>query len=200
MRFRLVKAMIVAAAVGAAAIGVSYVTTPLDVLDVKLASVEGFRLKDVAALNGQAAAETPVFEVRFSTTTDFVVLANQLDTYNLTGRVLVGDGGCNPDLEAFGYTNVAEMLIDYTRLYDEAGAVDGRGLWSRDSTPAPHTYRFYFGVDPARFDEYVYLGLDEAPLCFEIAGPSRTGRWLYSNIVLLPRDVLAKAAAPLEAP
>lgn len=198
MRFRVLKAMIVAGIVGAAAIVVSYVTTPLDVLDVKLASVEGFRLKDVAALSGQAEPETPVFEVRITTGTDFVALENQLDAYNLSGRVLVGDGGCNPDLESFAYTNVAEMLIDFTQLYDEQGDISGHGLWSRASRASPHPYRFYFGVDPARFDEFVYLGLDEAPLCFELAGQSRTGRWLYSNIVLLPKDVLAKAAAPLD--
>jgi hypothetical protein len=197
MRFGALRLTLVAGIVTAATLVVGYVTNFVDILDLRLVSVEGFRLKDVAELTGEAAPETPVFSVRFSTASDFVRLANQLDAYSFSGRVLVGDGGCNPDLDQFTYTNVAEMLIDFTRVYDEEGAIDSRGLWSR-AQGGPSPYYFYFGVDPARFDEYVYLGLDEAPLCFEIAATSRLGRRLFSNIVSLPKDTLAKAAAPLD--
>ena len=201
MRSRPLRLTLAAGIVAAAAVTVSYVTSFVDILDLELDSVEGFRLKDVTELAGEAAPETPVFRVRFSTASDLVQFANQLDAYSFGGRVLVGDGGCNPDLDQFTYTNVAEMLIDFTRVYDEKGAIDGRGLWSIGADGADgarSAYYFYFGVDPARFDEYMYLGLDEAPLCFEIAATSRMGRRLFSNIVLLPKDVLAKAAAPLD--
>jgi hypothetical protein len=198
MRFRALKLLLVAGIVAAVTITVSYVTSFVDILDLELVSVEGFRLKDVAELTGEASPETPVFRVRFTTSSDFVRFANQLDAYSFSGRVLVGDGGCNPDLDSFSYTNVAEMLIDFTRLYDDKGAIDNRGLWSSGAQASRTAYHFYFGVDPARFDEYVYLGLDEAPLCFEIAATSRMGRRLFSNIVPLPKDTLAKAAAPLD--
>jgi hypothetical protein len=198
MRFRALRLILVVGIVTAATLTVSYVTSFVDILDLQLVSVEGGRLKDVAELTGEAAPETPVFRVRFSTASDFVQRANQLDAYSFSGRVLVGDGGCNPDLDQFTYTNVAEMLIDFARVYDEDGAIDRRGLWSSRALSGRSAYYFYFGVDPARFDEYVYLGLDEAPLCFEIAATSRMGRRLFSNIVALPKDTLAKAAAPLD--
>ena len=191
------KALLIAGVIGATVLGVSYLASSADIVDLKLVSVEAFRLKDVAALKGAATPETPVFEVRFSTASDFVSLANQLDGYSINGRVLVGDAGCNPDLDSFTYTNVAEMLIDFTRVYDESGDIEGRSLWSRSAQDKPHVYHFYFGVYPARFDEFVHLGLDEAPLCFELAGVGRTGRPLYSNIVPLPKDVLARAAERL---
>jgi hypothetical protein len=200
MAWRAARAGLIAGIVGATAVAVSYVTSPLDIVDLELVSVKAFRLKDVAALKGAMTPETPVFEVRFSTASDFVSLANQPDGYSINGRVLVGDAGCNPDLDTFTYTNVAEMLIDFARVYDESGDIMGRSLWSRSGEAGRHIFYFYFGVYPGRFDEFVHLGLDEAPLCFELAGVSRTGRALYSNIVPLPKDVLAQAASPLAKP
>jgi hypothetical protein len=193
-----IRKLLIAGIAASAALVVIYMTGISDIVDLKLDSVEGFRLKDVAHLKGQMTPETPVFEVRFSTASDFVSLANQLDAYSFTGRVLVGDAGCNPDLDSFTYTNVAETLVDFDRLYDDQDDIHGRPLFSSGSEGAPHRYRFYFGVFPGRFDEFVTAGLDEAALCFEITGTSRIGRALYSNIVPLPKDTLAKAASPLQ--
>jgi hypothetical protein len=194
MRISLIRIALVAGLAGAAAFIVGYATTITDVVDLKLVSVEAFRADEVAQLEGQAAPETPVFQVRFSTATDFTALANQLDAFRFTGRVLVGNGGCNPDLDTFTYTAVAEMLVDFDRLYDEAGDIHGRSLWSSSARDGPKTYHFYFGVLPDRLREFVSAGLMEAPLCFEITGASRIGRPLYSNIVMLPPDMLGTAA------
>jgi hypothetical protein len=193
-----IRKILIVGLAAAAALIVAYATSPSDVVDFKLVSIEASRLRDVAHLKGQMTPETPVFEVRFSTATDFVSLASQLDAYTFSGRVLVGDAGCNPDLDSFTYTNVAETLIDFDRVYDGQGDIHGRSLWSSSADGAPHLYRFYFGVFPGRFDEFVNLGLDEAALCFEVTGTSRTGRGLYSNIVPLPKETVAKAASTLE--
>lgn len=196
----MIRKILIAAVVATVGIAVAYLTDKSDIGDLRLVSVQAFRAKDVGHFKGLVTPETPVFEVRFSTASDFVSLANQLDAYSFNGRVLVGDAGCNPDLDQFTQTNVAEMLIDLARLYDETGDIHGRSLWSSDSEDQPNIYHFYFGVFAGRFDEFVYLGLDEAALCFEVTGLSRTGRALYSNIVPLPKEVLAQAASPLEKP
>ena len=197
MAWRAVRNVVIAGIVGTAVIAVSYVTSPFDIVDLELVSVKAIRLKDVAVLKGAMTPETPVFQVHFSTASDFVSLANQIDGYSISGRVLVGDAGCNPDLKTMTYTDVAFMLLDFTRVYDESGDIEGRSLWSRSSDGSPYVFHFYFGVYPGRFDEFISSGLDEARLCFELAGVSRTGRALYSNIVPLPKDVLAQAAARL---
>ena len=193
----MIRQFLIVGVVATVGLAVAYLTDSSDIGDLKLVSVEGFHAQDVGHLKGLVTPETPVFQVRFSTASDLVSYANQLDAYSFSGRVLVGDAGCNPDLDQFTYTNVAEMLIDLARLYDETGDIQGRSLWSSDAQGEPNVYHFFFAVLAGRFDEFIYLGLDEAALCFEVTGTSRTGRTLYSNIVPLPRDILAKAAEPL---
>ena len=110
---------------------------------------------------------------------------------------MVGDAGCNPALKTITYTRVAFMLLDFARVYDEAGNVEGRGLLATRADDQSHEYVFYFGVVPSEMAEFVSAGVKEAPICFGLTGTSRTGRPLYSNMVLLPAETLAEAAARL---
>ena len=185
--------------IGAAALAVSYVTSSTDVADLKLESVEALRVKDVPQLEGQETPDTPVFKVRFSTTRNLPALASGLDAYRLRNQVLVGDAACNPDLKLLSYTAVADMLIDFIKVYDETGDVEGRPLWTSSASPGSsgYIYHFYFGVMPSRMSEFVSSGLQEAPICFAIAGESRTGKQFSSNIVPLPARVLGQAATRL---
>jgi len=191
------RILLVAGLVGAATATVSYMATPADVPDLKLVSVDAARLKDIAQLTGQALPETPVFRVRFSTRTDLVALANWLDAYTVRTQVWVGDAGCNPALKTITYTRVAFMLLDFTRVHDESGNVEGRGFWASRSDSESNDYVFYFGVIPSEMSEFVSSGLKEAPICFGLTGTSRTGRSLTSNLVPLPAETLAEAASRL---
>jgi hypothetical protein len=191
------RILLVAGMVGAATFTVSYLASPADIADVKLVALDAARLKDITQLKGEALPETPVFRVRFSTTRDLVALANRLDAYTVRTQVLVGDAGCNPALKTISYARVAFMLLDFTRVYDEAGDIEGRALWANNVDDGPKEYVFYFGVVPSEMPEFVSSGLKEAPICFRLTGTSRMGRRLWSNLVLLPVDTLAEAAARL---
>ena len=194
------RILLVAGLIGAATATVSYVASPADVPDLKLISVDAARLKDIAPLKDEALPETPVFRVRFSTRSDLVALANGLDAYTVRTQVWVGDAGCNPALKTITYTRVAFMLLDFTRVYDDAGRnVEGHGLLlaSSRSDGLLHNYVFYFGVIPSEMSEFVSSGLKEAPICFSLTGTGRTGRPLTSNLVPLPAETLAEAAARL---
>lgn len=197
MGWRAARLILIPVIIGVATAAVSYMASPADVGDLKLVSVDTARLKDVPQLRGQALPETPVFRVRFSTADDLVALANQLDAYTVRTQVLVGDAGCNPALKTITYTRVAFMLLDFTRVYDEAGNVEGRGLLASRSDGGSHDYFFYFGVVPSEMPEFLSSGLKEAPICFSLTGTSRTGRPLTSNIVLLPAEALAEAGSRL---
>jgi hypothetical protein len=191
------RILLVAGMVGAATATVSYVASPADVPDLKLISVDAARLKDIPQLKGEALPETPVFRVRFSTRSDLVALANRLDAYTVRTQVRVGDAGCNPALKTITYTRVAFMLLDFTRVYDETGNVEGRALWASRPNDGSSEYVFYFGVVPSEMSEFVSSGLKEAPICFGLTGASRVGRRLWSNLVLLPAPTLAEAASRL---
>jgi hypothetical protein len=198
MRVPGLKAIVIASATGAA-VAVSYVASSADLTDVKLESVEAVRAKDVQQLADKTTPDTPVFRVRFSTARDLVALANGLDRYAVRNRVLVGDAACNPDLKVLSYAVAADMLVDFTQVYDDAGDVEGRALWASgaESGANRHTYHFYFGVMAARMSEFLSSGLQEAPICFALSGDSRTGRKFSSNLVLLPARVLGAAATRL---
>ena len=196
MAWRAARLGLIAAIVGAAIVAVSYVTSSDEIADLKLISIDAARLKDVANLTGAAPGETPVFRVRFSSPTDLVALANQLDSYAIRNQVLVGDAGCNPALKTITYTRVAFMLMDFTRVFDPDGNIAGRGLWASRTDPS-NEYLFYFGIFPSQMPEFVSEGIKEAPLCFTLTGTSRLGRPLSSNIVILPMEALAEAAARL---
>jgi len=191
------KILLVAGMAGAATLTVSYLASPADIADVRLVAVDAARLQDIAPLKGEALPETPVFRVRFSTTRDLVALASRLDAYTVRTQVLVGDAGCNPALKTISYARVAFMLLDFTNVYDEAGDVEGRGLWANNADDGSSEYVFYFGVVPSEMPEFVSSGLREAPICFRLTGTSRMGKRLWSNLVLLPVDTLAEAAARL---
>jgi hypothetical protein len=102
------------------------------------------------------------------------------------------DAGCNPDLRTFSYTQLALMLLDFTRVFDAKGSIERRGFGAADESDE---YVIHFGVVRRQWPEFISSGLDEAPLCFSLTGESRTGRALTTNIVPLPKDALAKAAA-----
>jgi len=191
------RILLVAGLVGTATATVSYMATPADVADLKLIAVDAARLKDVPELRGEALPETPVFRVRFSTRSDLVAIANELDAYTVRTQVFVGDAGCNPALKTITYTRVAFMLLDFTRVYDETGAIEGRTLWASRSGNGSNEYIFYIGVVPSEMPEFISSGLKEAPICFGLTGTSRAGRPLYSNLVLLPAGTLAEAATRL---
>jgi hypothetical protein len=193
------RILLVAGLIGAATATVSYLASPADIPDLRLVSVDAARLKDIASLKGESLPETPVFRVRFSTRNDLVALANGLDAYTVRTQVWVGDSGCNPALKTITYTRVAFMLLDFTRVYDDAeGPVDGRGLLLLSGSHGLlNHYVFYFGVVPSEMPEFVSSGLKEAPICFSLTGTSRTGRPLTSNLVPLPAETLADAAARL---
>lgn len=198
MGWGVARVILIAGIIGAATLAVSYVASPADIADLKLISVDAARLKDITHLTGEALPETPVFRVRFSTTSDLVALANRLDAYTVRSQVLVGDAGCNPALKTINYTRVAFMLLDFTRVYDERGNVEGRAL--RASGPdnnGLNEYVFYFGIVPSEMPEFVSSGLKEAPICFGLTGASHTSRRLSSNLVLLPPEALAEAASRL---
>ena len=190
------RILLVAGLVGTATATVSYVATPVDVPDLKLVSVDAARLKDIAQLNGEGLPDTPVFRVRFSTRTDLVALANRLDAYTIRTQVWVGDAGCNPALKTITYTRVAFMLLDFPRVYDESGDVEGRGFWASDVSNS-NEYVFHIGIVPSELSEFVSAGLKEAPICFSLTGTSRTGRPLTSNLVPLPAAAFADAATRL---
>ena len=191
------RILFVAGLVGAATATVTYLASPADIPDLRLISVDTAHLKNIASLKGEALPETPVFRVRFSTTRDLVALANRLDAYTVRTQVWVGDAGCNPALKTITYTRVAFMLLDFTRVYDESGNVEGRGFWANRPDDGSNDYIFYFGVVPSEMPEFVSSGLKEAPICFGLTGTSRTGRPLTSNLVPLPADTLAQAASRL---
>jgi hypothetical protein len=199
MPFPVVRTVFIVGIIAAAALAVSYLTSSDDLADLKLETVEAFRLQDVPQLAGQATPDTPVFKVRFATRQDLLALASGLDAYRLRNQVLVGDAACNPDLKVRTYAAVADMIVDFTSVYDEAGAVEGRsfGTSSQSSGSNGYVYHFYFGVMPSRMSEFVSSGLQEAPMCFAIVGEGRTGKQFSSNIVPLPPRVLGAAAARL---
>jgi hypothetical protein len=186
-------AFIVAIAVATAS-AVSYVVSSAEISDLKLIAIEAAQLKDISGLYGEAPPETPVFRVRFSTRSDLVALANAIDAYTIRNRLLVGDG-CNPDLKTMSYARVAFMLLDFTRVFDAKGTIEGRGFGASD---ASDEYVFHFGVVPRELPEFVSSGLNEAPLCFALTGESRTGRALSTNLVPLPKEALAEAAAQFD--
>jgi hypothetical protein len=196
MRFPAVKGIVIACIIGAAVVAVFYVGSAAEITDLNLEAVEAVRAKDVPELAGDATPDTPVFSVRFSTSRDLVALANGFDAYTIRSRVLAGDAACNPDLKVLRYAMAADMLVDFTHVYDNAGDIEGRALWARssDSGANRYTYHFYFGVMPARMSEFVSSGLQDAPICFALGGDSRTGRKFSSNLVLLPARVLGAAA------
>ena len=199
MRGRALKAIVIACIIGAAVVAVFYVASSAEITDLKLESVEAVRAKDVPQLAGETTPDTPVFKVRFSTSRDLVALANGLDRYTIRNRVLVGEAACNPDLKVLSYTMAADMLVDFTKVYDDSGDVEGRAVWagSRGQGADGYTYQFYFGVMPARMSEFLSTGLQEAPICFALTGDSRTGRQFSSNVVPLPARVLGAAATRL---
>lgn len=196
MGWRAARLILIPVIIGVATAAVSYMASPADVGDLKLVSVDTARLKDVPQLRGQALPETPVFRVRFSTRSDLVALANRLDAYTIRTQVWVGDAGCNPALKTITYTRVAFMLLDFPRVYDESGDVEGRGLWASGASNSSE-YVFHIGVVPSELAEFVSAGLKEAPICFSLTGTSRTGRPLTSNLVPLPAEAFATAAARL---
>jgi hypothetical protein len=197
MGWRVARVILIPGIIGAATLAVSYVASPADIGDLTLISVDAARAKDIPQLTHEAPPETPVFRVRFSTRSDLVALANRLDAYAVRNQVLVGDAGCNPALKTITYARVAFMLIDFTKVYDETGAVEGRGLWASRADDGLSEYVFYFGIVPSEMPEFLSSGLQEAPICFGLTGTSHAGRRLTSNIVLVPADILAKAAARL---
>jgi hypothetical protein len=188
---RAARAAFIVGIAGATAGAVSYVTSTAEITDLKLIAIEASQLKDISELNGEALPETPVFRVRFSTRSDLVALANALDAYTIRNRVLVGDG-CNPALKTMSYARVAFMLLDFTRVFDANGNVEGRFWGAKDESDE---YVFHFGVVPTEMPEFVSSGLNEAPLCFALTGESRTGRAFSTNLVPLPKETLAEAAA-----
>ena len=191
---RTARAAFVIGIAGATAGAVSYVTNSAEISDLKLIAIEAAQLKDISELHGEALPETPVFRVRFSTGRDLVALANALDAYTIRNRLLVGDG-CNPALKTMSYARVAFMLLDFTRVFDAKGAIEGRGLGASD---ASDEYVFHFGVVRRELSEFVSSGLNEAPLCFALTGESSTGRALSTNLVPLPKEALAEAAAQFD--
>jgi len=193
MDWRAARSVVIAGIVGAAAFVVGYAVSSTEITDLKLVSVDAARLKDVPQLSGQGSTDTPVFIVRFTTRSDLVALANGLDAFAVRNQVLVGDG-CNPALKTMSYARVAFMLTDFTRVYDAKGNVENRGWGASDESDE---YVVHFGVIPSEMSEFVSSGLKEAPLCFALTGASRTGRNLSSNLVLLPKEALAEAAARL---
>ena len=183
------------AGIGAVTAGaVSYVVSSAEITDLKLIAIEASQLKDISELYGEALPETPVFRVRFSTGSDLVALANAIDAYEIRNRILVGDG-CNPDLKTMSYARAAFMLLDFTRVFHANRNVEGRGWGASDQSDE---YVFHFGVVPREWSEFVSSGLNEAPLCFSLTGESRTGRVLSTNIVPLPKEALAEAAAEFD--
>ena len=194
MARRTARAAFIAAIAAATAGGVSYIVSSTEISDLKLIAIEASQLKDISELYGEAPPETPVFRVRFSTASDLVALANAIDTYTIRNRILVGDG-CNPDLKTMSYARVAFMLLDFTRVFDAKGAIEGRGWGARD---ASDEYVLHFGVVPREWSEFVSSGLNEAPLCFALTGESRAGRSLSTNIVPLPKEALAEAATEFD--
>ena len=193
MARRMARLGLIAGIVGAAVVAVSYLASSAEITDLKLRSIDAARLKTISVLMNESAPETPVFRVTFSTSTDLVALANGLDAYTIRNQVLVGDG-CNPALKTMSYARVAFMLVDFSRVFDKDGNVEGRGFGARD---ASDDYVFYFGVNPSELSEFASSGLKEAPLCFALSGTSLTGRRLSSNLVLLPMEALADAASRL---
>ena len=191
------RILLVAGLVGTATAAVTYEATPVDVPDLKLVSIDAARLKDIAQLKGEELPDTPVFRVRFSTRTDLLALANRLDAYTIRTQVWVGDAGCNPALKTITYTRVAFMLLDFPRVYDETGDVEGRGFWASGRGNGSNEYVFHIGVVPSELSEFVSAGLKEAPICFSLTGTSRTGRPLTSNLVPLPAEAFAAAATRL---
>lgn len=191
---RAARAAFIIGIAGATAGAVSYVTNTAEISDLKLIAIEAAQLKDISELRGEALPETPVFRVRFSTGSDLVALANELDAYTIRNRVLVGDG-CNPALKTMSYARVAFMLLDFTRVFDAKGNIEGRFWGARD---ASDEYVFHFGVVPQEWSEFVSSGLKEAPLCFALTGESRTGRALSTNLVPLPMEALAEAATEFD--
>jgi hypothetical protein len=196
MRFPAVKGIVIACIIGAAVVAVFYVGSAAEITDLKLESVDALHAKDIPELANEMTPDTPVFRVRFSTSRDLVALANGLDGYTIRNRVLAGDAACNPDLKVLRYAMAADMLVDFTNVYDDTGDVEGRALWARspDSGADRYSYQFYFGVMPARRLEFVSSGLQDAPICFALGGDSRTGRKFSSNLVLLPARELGAAA------
>ncbi len=188
------RAAFIAGIAAATAGAVSYITNSAEITDLKLIAVEASQLKNISELYGEAPPETPVFRVRFSTGSDLVALANGLDTYTIRNRILVGDG-CNPDLKTMSYARVAFMLLDFTRVFHATENVEGRGWRASDQSDE---YVVHFGVVPREWSEFVSSGLNEAPLCFSLTGESRTGRALSTNIVPLPKEALAEAAAAFD--
>jgi hypothetical protein len=87
------------------------------------------------------------------------------------------------------------MLVDFTRVFDAKGAIEDRGFGTSDEADE---YVIHFGVVQRQWPEFVSSGVNEAPLCFSLTGESRTGRALSTNIVPLPKEALAKAAAELD--
>ena len=191
---RAARAAFIAGIAGATAVAVSYIADSTEITDLKLIAIEASQLKDISDLYGEAPPETPVFRVRFSTRSDLVALANALDTYTIRNRVLVGDG-CNPDLKTMSYTRVAFMLLDFTRVFDSKGTIESRGFGASDESDE---YVFHFGVVSREWSEFVSSGLNKAPLCFALTGESRTGRALSTNLVPLPKEALAEAAAQFD--
>ena len=172
------RAALIVGLAGSTAGAVSYVTSSLEITDLKLIAIEASQLKDISELNGEALPETPVFRVRFSTRSDLVALANGLDAYVIRNRLLVGDG-CNPALKTMSYARVAFMLLDFTRVFDATGNVEGRGWGATDESDE---YVFHFGIAPSELTNFVSAGLEEAPLCFSLTGESRTRpRPLYQH-------------------
>jgi hypothetical protein len=188
------RAALIVGIAGAAAGGVSYLSNPTEISDLKLISIEASQLKEIPHLSGEGHPETPVFRVRFSTGHDLVALANSLDAYTIRNRLLVGDG-CNPDLKTMSYARVAFMLLDFTVVFHADANVEGRGFGANDQHDE---YVFHFGVIPTEMDAFMSSGLKEAPLCFGLTGESRTGRGLTTNLVPLPMDALAEAIGQLD--
>jgi len=193
MAWRAARSVVIGGIVAAAAFAVGYAVSSTEIADLKLVSIDAMRLKNVAQLAGQGPPDTPVFIVRFTTRSDLVALANGLDAFAVRNQVLVGDG-CNPALKTMSYARVAFMLMDFTAVFDAKGNVERRGWGASDESDE---YVVHFGIIPSEMAEFVSSGLKEAPLCFALTGASRAGRNLSSNIVLLPMEALAEAAARL---
>jgi hypothetical protein len=188
------RAAVIVGIAGAAAGGVSYLSNPLEISDLKLISIEASQLKELPHLDGQGHPQTPVFRVRFSTGHDLVALANSLDAYTIHNRLLVGDG-CNPALKTMSYARVAFMLLDFTHVFHADANVQGRGFGATDQHDE---YVFHFGIAPGELTNFVSAGLKEAPLCFALTGESRVGRALSTNMVPLPMEALAEAATEFD--
>src|SRR5262245_15540133 len=169
MDWRAARNVVIAGIVAAASLAVGYTASSVEISDLKLVSVDAARLKDLKELNGQRSPNTPVFIVRFTTRSDLVALANGFDAFAVRNQVLVGDG-CNPALKTMSYTRVAFMLIDFTRVSDAKGNVEGRGWGASDESDE---YVLHFGVVPSEMSEFVSSGLKEAPLCFALTGGTR---------------------------